>query len=147
MMGGRRGHCRQGVMGLGVLCCRLGQAPDLWLHGEPLVLGLYCWLCHFPVAQVTHLLHPSWFSRTGDISSGGAQWQPQHVRRGTAWVQKQSYLLMGRSEQIPPLWDEPSALHQPESNSEVSWKRSDKDRNKTREVKHLELASSFLAIA
>lgn len=62
-------------------------------------------------------------------------------------MQKQSYLLMGRSEQIPPLWDELSALHQPESNREVSWKRSDKDRNKTREVKHLELASSLLAIA
>lgn len=47
-------------------------------------LGLYCWLCHCPVACVTYLLHPRWFSSTGDISSGGAQWQPQHVRRGTA---------------------------------------------------------------
>lgn len=37
--GGRGEGCRQGAVGLGVLCCKLGQTPDLWPHGWTADLG------------------------------------------------------------------------------------------------------------
>lgn len=82
-MGGRGGRCRKGVMGLGVLCCRLGQAPDLWPHRGTMDLGAKT--LGSSVGSATAQCHTAHMSHTSCIPGGsaGLETSPQAVHSGS----------------------------------------------------------------